>query len=227
MKKLFLLTIITIFLSSGNAFSQNRISVNAGYGYYLQNSENDLKIMGDKKFSTLFSFGADYERLNILGMHLSLGYNYSSVTEENVIEFPYTGEAGPDIIGSYGADLTFTTHCIDLSYISRIHKNFAFGAGPSFIIINRILEIDEQRINVGGQSYTLGFYDKLASSALGVNGFLQFTLPLKADNKLFVNSKLKFRYAHSIWFDEGIRKLDNYEQEFITSELSAGIGYFF
>lgn len=227
MKKLFLLTIISLILCAPNAFPQNRISINTGYGYYIYNSENDLRIMGDKKFSSLFAFGAGYERLNVLGMHLSLEYNYSSRTKENVLEFPYTGEASPDIIGSYGADLTFTTHSIDLSYIGSIYKNFSFGAGPSFIIINRILEIDEQRISVGGQSYTLGFYDKLASSALGVNGFLLFTVPLTADNKIFFNSKLKFRYAHSIWFDEGIRKLDNYKQEYITSELSAGIGYSF
>ncbi len=70
--------------------------------------------------------------------------------------------------------------------------------------------------------------DKLASSGLGVNGFLEFSISL--DNSgiyFFFTSKLKIRYTYSIWFDEGIRNLDNYHQEFLATQISVGLGYSF
>jgi hypothetical protein len=41
----------------------------------------------------------------------------------------------------------------------------------------------------------------------------------------FFTSKLKIRYTYSIWFDEGIRNLDNYHQEFLATQISVGLGY--
>jgi hypothetical protein len=52
-------------------------------------------------------------------------------------------------------------------------------------------------------------------------------IPLSENSKFSIITKLKLRYTYSIWFDEGIRKLDNYHQEFLTSQLSLGIGYSF
>ncbi|MGE5846165.1 MAG: hypothetical protein ACM34O_05540 [Ignavibacteria bacterium] len=122
------------------------------------------------------------------------------------------------------ADASLINHNIDLAYIGIISPYFSWGLGPSFVITNRIIEID----NPDAEAITLLLYDKLASSGLGANAFIDFSVPFsETENYFFFSSEIKFRYTHSIWFDEGIRNLDNYKQEFLVFTLSAGIGYSF
>lgn len=61
-----------------------------------------------------------------------------------------------------------------------------------------------------------------------MNGFVRFTTSLnEIGNDLIFISVLKLRYTHSIWFDEGLRKLDDYNQEFFVVQLSLGFAYNF
>jgi|GEM_PF-6940879 len=225
MKRNIAVIVVLFLVCSINA--QDRIYLNGGYGYYLQNSENDLRIMGDKNFRGYFSFGAGYQRPSIFGLNLLIDFNYQQISKDKVLEYVVYDPSPNADNRTYGIDMQLVNYSFDLAYVSEFSKNFSVGIGPSFIITNRILDMDDVLITVGQQIANLTYYDKLASSALGANAFLMFNAPLTSDNKLFFSSKVKLRYTHSVWFDEGIRKLDNYKQEFITSEISAGIGYSF
>ncbi len=215
MVKIFLFSIIFLF-SSSIIFSQNKISLNVGYGYYLSNSENSTKIMGDKKFQSFLLYDLSFQRDDLFGLNLMLEYSYQEITKDNIIEFIRAGHGPDPPPPPYWGNMKLVNHNFDIDYIGKINNYLSYGIGPSFIIVNRILNVDTV------------LYDKLASSGLGVNGFAEFSIPIiGSKNYLFFTSKLKFRYTHSIWFDKGIRNLDDYHQEYFTVQILGGIGYAF
>ena len=222
MKK-YLLLLIVVLIVSPDILSQNKLSLNIGYGYYLSNSENSMKIMGDESFHSFLFYGFSFENENVLGLNLMLEYGYHRITKNNVIQFVRTSAAGPEPIGFLGGDMSLISHNIDLDWVNNINPYFSYGIGPSVIIVNRIFEINNIPSGIANQS----LYDKLASSGLGLNGFLMFNIPVDMNGRFFLNSRIKLRYTHSIWFDKGIRNLDNYYQSFFTGQISAGIGYVF
>ena len=222
-KKLFLILI----LISCNLFiySQNRVSINVGPGYYLLNSENSNLVVGEKRFKWYLQFGLAYQRNDILGTSLLFEYCYNQSTKEDALIFVRTSEIGPEPIGYFGADVSLTNHNFDIDYVGSINNLLAFGGGLSFVITNRTVDTGDLLI---GEEGSISLYDKLASSGIGLNTFLNFSIPFNESEKyFFFTSKIKLRYTHSIWFDEGNRKLDDYYQDFITSELSVGFGYSF
>ena len=217
MRKYILLCILFTFFYT-LSYSQNKLYVNFGYGTYLENSENALKVMGDKKFRSHLVYGFIYQREDVMGFNLMIEYAYNRITKEDVMEFARTGSNSPEIIDIFGGDAVLINHTFDLDYLGEINKYLSYGIGPSFIITNRIIDVDET------------LYDKLASSGLGLNGLLEFSIPLassESEDYFFFTSKLKFRYTYSVWFDEGIRKLDDYYQEFLSTQFSIGLGYSF
>lgn len=216
MKRKILLTCLIVLSANSIILSQNRISANLGYGYYLSNSENSLIIMEKDDFTSYFNFGFAFQRNNLFGYNILLEYNYHEIKEDDVIQFFRTSSRSPEIIGFYYGDMTLTNHNIDLDFVGVINEYLLFGFGPSFVISNRTLVIDDL------------LKDKLASSGIGVNGFIRADLPLSNDKEYFyISAKLNLRYTHSIWFDEGLRNLDNYNQEFFTSNILIGLGYSF
>ncbi len=217
-----ILFLFFIMLSFSSIYAQNKIELNIGPGYYLKNSENAMKIMGEENFNSYFLYGFAYQRDNIWGMNLRVEYNYHRLINKNVISF-YSYSHGVESSGS--GDLSFVNHNIDLNYVGKINKYFFYGFGPSFVITNRIIEI--KRILPINWPRDL-LYDKLASSGLGANGYFSFQIPFTvAEKDFYFTSKLKLRYTYSIWFDEGMRKLDNYYQEFFETEFLIGLGYSF
>lgn len=216
MRKISLIAAL-LFISNSLAFSQNKISLNIGYGYYISNSENSLKIMENHKYKFFALYDLSYERDNLFGYDLMFEYSYQNIAKENAIKFVRSSDASPNPAGYIWGNIALVTHNLDFDYISNISNYFSFGIGPSFIIVNRIIDAENKML-----------YDKLASSGLGLNGFVQLNIPFsKRKNNIFFSSKLKFRYTHSIWFDKGIRNLDSYNQEFFTTQILAGLGYAF
>lgn len=218
MKK-YILTSAVFLFACCSIQAQNKISASAGYGYYLSNSENNILSKGDeKRYKSYFHFGLAYQTDDVFGLNLMLEYSYHRMMKEGAFEF-FSGTPANMV-----ADASLINHNIDLAYIGIISPYFSWGLGPSFLITNRIIEID----NPDAEAITLLLYDKLASSGLGANAFIDFSVPFsETENYFFFSSEIKFRYTHSIWFDEGIRNLDNYKQEFLVFTLSAGIGYSF
>jgi len=215
------LLLILILSSFSSIYPQNGLEINVGYGYYLSNSENSLKITGNEKFSSFLFYGFTYQTKNIFGYNLMVEYNFHQIKKKNVISFYRYSNEGTV---SWSGDLSIVSHNIDFDYVGSINKYLFYGIGPSFVIVNRILEV--RRISFIIKNPVL--YDKLASSGLGINGYLGILIPLTKDkNYFYFTSKLKLRYTHSIWFDKGIRELDNYYQEYLTTQLSVGVGYSF
>ncbi len=229
MKPAFL--IIILFLSAGYFIHpQNKISISTGYGYYMNNSENSLKIMEDKRYKSYFHLGIAYQ-LNIFSNNFIFDYSYHQMQKEDVIQFIRTASELDEngnvvVLGTIGTDASIINHNFDLNYLGTIAPNLSYGFGPSFIITNRIIETND--FQTEGEVSTNYLYDKLASSGLGANAFIELFVPFsEAEEFFFFTSKIKFRYTHSIWFDEGIRNLDNYNQAFLVFNLSLGIGYSF
>ena len=223
MKKLSII-FIYFFLTKMHLFSQDKLDFQFGYGYYISHSENQLHIMADQEFSSYLSYGVSYQKENIFGVRLLLNYSYHEIKKENIFNLVYIRGDGDPPLKTFIGDISHINHNIDLDYIDNFSNYFSFGIGISFVINNRILNVE--RILEGEQTRVLN--DKLASSGIGANGILKFFLPLnKGENYFYLTSILKLRYTHSIWFDEGIRELDNYKQEYISSNLSIGIGYSF
>lgn len=218
--------LVLVLLLTANSFisSQNKMSVNFGSGYYLSNSENTLKIMDDKKFRTYLVYGFTYQRENLFSYNLMVEYSYHQIIKKDVIEFITYNSSSPEPIGIIYGDMSLISHNIDFDYVANINEYFSYGIGPAIVITSRILEIEDNVFEESNSS----LYDKLASAGLGINAFFEVTYPLtESKNFFFITSKLKLRYTHSTWFDEGLRNLDNYSQEFITTQFSIGIGYSF
>jgi len=223
MKK-YILAIIIFLFADYFINAQNKITANAGYGYYLSNSENSLRIMGDKRYKSYFHFGFAFQRGDLVGLNLMLEYSYHQMEKEDALEFFITSSFDPEIQYKVASDASILSHNFDLDYIGSIGSYFSYGFGPSFVIINRIIEVNNAYTEAGLKS----FYDKLASSGLGANAFFDFSVPFtEAREFFFITSKIKFRYIHSIWFDKGLRNLDDYKQEFLVFNFSVGIGYAF
>jgi len=214
--------LFVLFLSAYSfIYSQNKVNLNFGYGIYLSNSENSTKIMGEESFRSYLFYGITYQREDLLGLNLMFEYSYHQITKEDALTFVITGPNDPYPIGTVGMPVSLISHTFDFNYVGNISQYFSYGIGPSFIIANRIIDLE-------GVFSNSGLYDKLASSGLGLNGFLEFSIPFtESENYFFFTSKLKLRYTYSIWFDEGIRNLDNYHQEFLTTQISIGVGYSF
>jgi len=207
-----ILILLFILIVSAKVKPQNKINVNIGGGYYLINSENSLQMMGNDKYNFFLLYDLSYQNSYIFGYNLMFEYSYQKIEKKNIIQFVSTSETGQY---SFWGNASLISHNFDLDYVGKISRYFSYGAGPSFIIVNRIFSMQY-------------LYDKLASSGLGLNGFIDFSIPLNnGKNYLFFSSKLKFRYTHSIWYDKGIRNLDNYYQDFLTTQILAGVGYAF
>ena len=213
-----------MFVLNSFVNSQSKISLNAGYGYYLNNSENSMKIMSDKMFDSYFLFGFIYQNENIFGYNLMVDYSYHQITKEEIFNITYYLPDGDSEPIFFVGDMTHISHNIDIDYIVNISKYFSYGIGASFVIVNRILETTK----IEKEESSSLLYDKLASSGLGINGQIEFKIPLTTDeNYFYFSSLLRLRYTHSIWFDDGIRNLNDYFQEYLTAHLSVGVGYTF
>jgi hypothetical protein len=218
--KYYILT-ISVFILKFEIFAQNQMWVSTGYGRYLINSENSMKVLEDEKVKSFVNFGFGYQREDIVGFTISLNYNYFQNTIKDAMNFIWTDQTGNNL-GEFTGDYALINHTFDLNYCAVIDEKFSYGFGPSFVITNRVLDI-----NLPSSFYT-ELYDKLASSGLGLSGFIKVSVPFNEKNEyFFFTSKVKLRYTYSIWFDEGLRKLDDYYQEFFTVQLLIGLGYSF
>lgn len=218
-----ILVFALLLISNSALFPQYRISLNPGFGYYTSNSENSLRMMeNQRKYRSYFSLGVSFQKEDLFGMNIMMDYSYNNLKRENLVAFTYS-DMSPIEYSTVHGGLRLSSHNIDIDYLGSIIRNFYFGIGPSFVITNRTY--DNEPLYGDGRLVLPGFEDRLASAGLGVNAFIMYNAPLV--EKLYLTTKIKLRYTHSVWFDKGPRNLDNYSQEFLTTEMSAGLGYAF
>lgn len=199
------------------SFAQHQITIKPAIGFYIYNSENSLKIMGDKDYMLNYGFEMSYENKDFYGYDLQLDYSYIYSGINNVLEFVYTGENSPEPLGFFHSDVSLSLHTFDVSLKNEISGYFSYGFGPSFSFVNRSYIIEHY-----------DFEDRLASFAVGVSGSIDVKLPLDENaNYWYFYSGLKLRYLYGLFYDEGLRDLSDYNQHFVTGNLTIGIGYSF
>jgi len=204
--------IILTFLLSFSGKSQSLIGIEAGYGTYLSNSENDLSVLTDHKIWGFYVLGINYG-LNISDdFLLSVDYDFRSSNSGRIIKYELRDDNN-NFLRNIDYDYKLINHSFDLVIKTDDKSDVVnYGIGPSFVITNRIL----------GEGTDI--YDKLASSAIGVCGVVELREPFKLNVDPFTYSfQLKLRYSHSVWFDKGIRKLDGYKQEFVSVQVGLKI----
>ena len=170
--RLLLKSFTIILILNINIFAQNQLWGNVGFGRYLANSENSLKVLKDEKLGFFINFGFGYQRDVIFGVPIFFEYNYFQNTQEEAIKSVWTDETGSES-GEITGEYKLINHTFDFDYFNNINEDISYGIGPSFVLTNRIIEVDLP------MSTPLELYDKLASSGLGINGFVRFTTSIK------------------------------------------------
>jgi hypothetical protein len=206
---------LIVLISPSNA--QHQITLKPAIGGYIYNSENSLKVMGDENYFLNYGFEVSYEDKNLYGYDIQIDYSYMYSGKNKVLEFYFYDPSPNPNLFSIFSDASLSLHTFDISLKNDLNKNFSFGFGPSFSFVNR--------------SYSINYYnflDRLASFAVGVSGSIDVKLPLDENtNYWYFYSGIKFRYLYGLLYDEGLRDLSDYNQHFLTVNLTIGIGYSF
>jgi hypothetical protein len=143
-----------------------------------------------------------------------------------MVKFTPPPNDSPDPTPNYYANYFLTSHNYDVSLVFKLSDNFNYYFGPSLAVYNRTAEFNVSNYPAGEIAPNL--YDKLVSFCIGINGAVNFELPLSEGNNHFLlYSGLKMRYLHSLFFDKRSRDVSNYYQSFLTAQLNFGIGYNF
>jgi hypothetical protein len=222
-KNIVLFCIILLISPLGSSFAQNQITAAPAIGLYLYNSENSLPVMGDENYLLNYGFELSYCNKNLLGYVIQFDYSYLYSSKDNVLTFEvYDPSPTPKPNRFSYADVSLVFNNFDVSFIGGLGRFFSFGLGASFSIVDRTINIDNKNFVYED------FIDRLSSFCMGLNGLIEMQIPFTEDiNHWYFYSGLKIRYLHGFFYDEGLRDLSNYNQNFLTANLAIGIGYNF
>jgi hypothetical protein len=195
-------------------------------GLSLFNSENSMKIIGDKSIVWFPGFSVGYERENVWGYNFYFEYNVTYNKVADVLSFARITPDSP-VIDSWGADLILSLNNIDVGIKDDLTDNLSYAFGPTVTFAGRSFVIDNAP-RIPGETLSNNIDDRLVSLCLGVNTYFYFQVPFSSGTSYpFFFSSLKFRYLHSVLFDKRGSNVDNYYQSFLFSQLNLGIGYNF
>jgi hypothetical protein len=196
-------------------------------GLSLFNSENSMKLIGDKSIDWFPGMSIGYERDNLWGYNLYCEYNITYKKVEDVIVWSRTAPDSPDIIDTYGSNLVLSLYNFDFGIKDNIIEDLSYAFGPTVAFVSRSFVIDDAPRNPG-ETLSNNIDDRLVSLCAGVNASLNLQILFSTgSNYLFFYSSLKFRYLHSLWFDARGRNVSDYYQSFLFSQLNLGLGYNF
>ena len=200
--------------------AQDKLTFDLGAGYFLRNSENGLNIMYDKNYKEYYIAGLAWQVNNVSGYNMLFEYNFQYIRKNNITKLQSTDAEG-NVFDTFPLDVALINHFLDIDFYDPYTENISFAWGPSLVLTHRIIEISDlpKVTEISKDS----FYDRLASFGLGINGLVEYKISVDTDMSFI--SKLKLRYSHSLLFDEGLRKLDDYNQEFFTAQLTIGVQF--
>jgi hypothetical protein len=223
MRSTTLLFLVLISLSAG--YGQDRLYFALAPGYSLYNSENKLRIVGDKSIGWTPAFSLGFETERFWNERLRIEYQYVYPRIYDILTFTVTSSSGPALVDAYTAHLFFSMHDVDLSLVMPICEWAGVSCGPSFALLNRSVEIPRLR---GSEGKTLSFEDRLASYCVGVNASLYFSFPGTPEaESVYAFFGLKARYLIAVYFDARGRDLGHYSQESLVGQIQGGLGYSF
>jgi len=222
-KILFVVVMLSLYMHA-----QNKIMVSVNPGCYLYNSENSMHITDDHKVGWSPGVSVAYEKENMFGYDIRFEYNFMYSEIMGIMQFVRTGPDLPEPIDISNANYFLTSHNFDLSLVFKLSDNFNVYAGPSLAVYNRTFDYTDDVTYTDLPNYNPNLYDKLVSYCVGINGGLNYELPLSdTEDYFFFYSGLKIRYLHSFYFDKRGRNTDNYYQSILTGQMNIGIGYSF
>ena len=226
LKKIVLLCLSFLSISFSISQAQNQITVSPVVGLYLYNSENTLPVMGDKNYLLNYGFEISYRNKNLFGYIIQFDYSYLCSGENDVLTFEiYDPSPNPNPDRFLYTNVSLTFNNLDISLNGDLGSIFSFGFGLSFAIINRSTIVEKAYFN--GDDI-VDFEDRLASFNIGLIGLINMHIPFSASNEFwYFYTAIKVRYLHGFFYDEGLRELDDYDQNFVTANLAIGIGYNF
>jgi hypothetical protein len=222
-KKIVLFCNSLLIISFSISHAQNQVTVAPIIGLYLYNSENSLPVMGDENYLVNYGFEVSYRNNTLFGYSIQFDYSYLYSSIDNVLEFEFYDPAPfPNPNRFFYSDVSLSLNTFEISINGGMGKFFSFGFGPSFAIVNKSIIVENADVD------HQDFVDRLASFNIGLNGIIEMRIPFnKSADYWYFYSGLKFRYLHGFFYDEGLRNLDDYNQNFVTANLAIGIGYNF
>ena len=224
-KKIVLFCNSLLIISFSISHAQNQVTAAPVIGLYLYNSENSLPVMGDENYLVNYGFEVSYRNNNLFGYSIQFDYSYLYSGIDDVLKFVRTGEGSPDPIGVFYSDVSLSLNTLDISINDNLSNIFTYGFGPTFSIVNRSIIVEDAFVNYVNFE---DFEDRLASFNIGVIGVIDMRIPLSTNtNYLYFYGGMKIRYLHGFFYDEGLRNLDDYNQNFVITNLVIGIGYNF
>ncbi len=215
--------LLALLLAAPSLDAQDRLFVSVNPAAYLYNSENSFKTIENGSLGWAPGFSIGFERDSLWGMTMLAEYCYTRSIADNAMRFDYT--ISPPTVLSFGADLIYVSHSLDIGIRFRISKYFLLAVGPTVSLSHRTITLTEPRVN---EISARDFEDRLVSIALGANGSASFEIPFQdSPPSFFAFTTLKLRFLHAIWFDKRGRNLDDYYQTSLLSHLGLGVGYAF
>ena len=223
LKKIILFCNSLLIIFFNISYGQNQVTVAPVIGIYLYNSENSLPFMGDKNYLFNYGFECNYENKSLFGYDIQISYSYLYSSVDSVIEFEiYDPSPNPSPYRFLNTNASLSFNNLDISLNGNLGSIFSFGFGPSFAIVNRSIIVEKADVD------REDFEDKLASFNIGLIGLIDMRIPFsKSIEYWYFYTGMKIRYFHGFFYDEGIRDLDDYDQNFVTANLAIGIGYNF
>ena len=209
-------------LSLGRGQDRLYISFNPGYSFY--DSENSMKITGNKSVGWTPGCSVGYQTERLIGAPVRFEYDFTYSRLSDVLTFDATSLTGPSPVVYFSANLTYAMHDLDLSLVIPFAEWAGASIGPSCALLRRTIDIPQIP---NDQGRTLSFEDRLVSYSIGINVSLYLAVPGTPEPQtVFAFFGTKLRYLHSIYFDARGRALDNYSQESLLGQIQAGIGYY-
>lgn len=174
--------------------------------------------MGDNNYLLNYGFELSYENKNLFGYDIQFSYSYLYSSIDHLLKFDFYSPAPiPQPNRFFYSDVSLSLNTLDMSINGDLGEFFSYGLGPSFSIVNR--SVIFERYN---------FVDRLASFNIGLIGLINMRIPFsKSIEYWYFHTGMKIRYLHGFFYDEGLRDLDDYDQNFVTANLAIGIGYNF
>ena len=215
MNRKILIFSIFIIAISNLSYAQNSVYVMGTIGDFIYHYDNSLPITQDKNLS--FGFGTNIGLIHNLNTEykviLETGYYFSKANDVSTV----TSYTQFDAL-KFNFDLSQYSFPFDITISKNIFEYCDVGIGLSFEGINHIITTN-QPLN------REPLKDKINIFALGANGLIQFRLPIADDGRISILSNLKLRYLYSVWKIGGERKLNDYNFNFLQSNIEIGICY--
>jgi hypothetical protein len=217
--------LILLALVSTPVWAQPTLLISLDPGLNLYNSENSLKTIGNKTLDWSPGFSVGCEGVSLWGIALHLEYSYTRSFAADAIVLLTTRSSGPEPIAYVGADLSFTTHNLDIDALVQPVPFLVLAFGPTVSLTHRTVEFTQPPSE---EFSAISFQDRLASVCLGVNTAVDFRISLgNSPQHFLLFAGVRLRYLHSVFFDERGRNLGNYSQSQLFGRISVGFGYTF